>query len=568
MSTSPFQADTETLIKESLRQIVRARATHPDLTGALELGLEDCTLEWDERRAPRVTAELTVKVPDNIADLSVLDPRTGVRVEIDCGYIRPGGDEDVYTIADLGLRSMRINRPENTISLSLASDEMLVVDASPAATGNVTGTSSADAIAKLIKVGVVPAPKITNTTSSGAITVDPVTDRWATIADIADRINAQVYDNGLREWFIAPTPNIAATPNATFDIGDEGTITGGQATLDRNDWFNYVFLRYKWTNTSGVAQEVRATQYVNAGPYSVTGPASKRIYMEEREVPTSQTVANAAALSILKRFLTRTRTYSLTAIAAYWVRCGDTVSVNLPSFVAPELHIVQRVRFLPLQGLMELDTRLPDNEISVGSGGTTDTTTPTPTPAPDPVPPAVQKYVSTWTATSSQVYKGDGTQNAFAGTDIVQGYFPGTVNGNQRSIVIFAGNSIAGSDEVGVTIAAALSGATVLKIEYGSYANHWWYNDGGTGRIGWYNGTTIPTTFSGGSPFANVNDWKVKSTRWANVTNSSFAAALKAGTSKGITFGPGVGSDPEYYGKCNGASASSNKPQLRITYSK
>lgn len=572
MSTAPFMSDTETLIKESLRQITRARATHPSFDGAIELFVEDCSVEWDERRAPRVTADLTVKVPDSVTDLMLLDPRMGVRVEIDCGYVRPGGDEDVWTIADLGLRSVNLNRPENTLSLNCGSDEMLVIDASPAATGNVTGTSHADAITKLIKVGVVPAPKITNTTTSSSVTVDPVTDRWQTIADLADRINAQVYDNGLRDWFIKPTPSIATTPNVTLQTGDAGTIVASRQILDRDVWFNYVFLRYKWTNTSNVDQEVRATAYVKNGDYAVTGPASKRIYIEEREVPTSQTVANAAALSILNRFLTRTRAYSITAIAAYWVRPGDTASVMLPSFNAPELHIVQRVRFMPMQGLMEVETRLPDNTLSYGTGGSdvpaTDTTTPTSTPAPDPTPPAAQKYTTVWAATSSQAYKGDGSKNTVLPTEIAQGYFPGTVNGNQRSIVIFGGNGISG-DEVGSSIATALTGATISKIEVYLYANSWWYNDGGTAKVGYYNGTAIPTTFSAASPYVTLKNWPERSGRWVNVTNSSFAAALKAGTARGVTVGPGAGTDPEYYGKFRGATWSGGGlPQLRITYSK
>lgn len=568
MSTDPYLADTPTLIQESHRQVVRARATHPDLTGALDLELLDVSLDWDERRAPRVSADLTISVPDNLADLAILDPRTGVRVEIDCGYIRPGGDEDVYTVADLGLRSIKINRPTNTIVLSCGSDEMLVIDASPAATGNVVGTSHSDAIVKLIKACISPAPKITSTITGAAVTVDPVTDRWATIGDVADRVTAQVYDDGQRDWYIKPVPTVATTPELALTVGSNGTILASDSTLDRNSWFNYVFLRYKWTNTSGVAQEVRATAYVSDGPYSITGAAGKRIYIEEREVPTSQSVANAAAAAILSRFLTRTRNYSLTCTAAYWLRPGMTVSVTLPSSPIAELQIVQRVSFSPLDGTMQLETRLPDSKVSTGSDTpNTATTTPTPTPTPDPVPPAKQKYVSIWTSNSSQTYKGDGTKNTIVPTEVIEGYFPGTSNGNQKSVVLFTAANSTG-DEAGVSIGTALSGATISKVEVYLYANHWWYNDGGTARIGYYDASSIPTTLGTLSPYVTQSGWAKNSGRWVNVTSAAFIKDLLDGSARGITLGPGVGTNPEYYGKFNGATASSNKPRLRITYSK
>lgn len=561
MSTSPFDATTEALLAESHRQVVRARATHPNFSAPMELDLEDCSLSWDGARAPRVQASLTCKVPETVADLAVIDPRLGVRVEIDCGYILPGGEEDVQTIADLGLRQIKVSRPDNRVLLECASDEALLIDASPAANASTTGATTAAAITDLIGQGISPAPMVTSSVTGPSVTVDPVTDRFETVRDLADRVNAKVYDDGLRDWFIVPAPTVAATPNMSLTVGEGGTILDSDSTLTRDGWFNYVYLRYRWTNTSGVDQSVQATAAINEGPFAITGPSGKRIYMEEREVPTTQAEANAAAAALLDRFMTRSTTYSLSSIAAYWLRPGQTVSVTLPLAPAAK-HLVERITFRPLLGTMDLETR-EDTETYTAAPITT-----TPTSGgsvPDPEPPAAQTYTTVWTANASQTYKQGGSQNTFT-TDAIQGYYDST-NGNQQAVILFTGTATSGSHS-GQSITTALSGATVSKVEVYLYANHWYYNGGGTARIGKYGGTTIPSTYTGAAPYVTATGWQAGSGRWVTITSSALITELLSGFCRGVTVGPGVGTDRTYYGKFNGAAASSGKPQLRITYAK
>jgi hypothetical protein len=561
VSTAPFLSDSEVVTAETHQQVVRATATHPDFEGPVELALTDIDLNWDSGRAPRVTATLTCAVPDPSV-LEQLDPRTGVRVEIECGYVRPGGIEDVNAVGDLGLRRVRVNRPGNTLTLECASDEMLVIDGSPAASASVTDTTHAGAIKKLVNQTIYPNPVFSTAVSGGSVTVDPVVDRWDSISDIADRINAQVYDDGLRKWYVAPTPVVSATPDATLVVGENGTVLESDSELDRDNWFNYVYLRYRWTDSGGVDHEVGATAVVNSGPYAVSGPAGKRILIQEREIPTTQAEANAAAKSVLLRALSRGYAHRVTAIAAYWLRPGMTASLTLPGR-EPESHIVQRVGFNPVRGTMSVETRLPD----IPSDDDLTTTTPPSAPVdPDPAPPVTQKYVSEWVASSSRSYKGDGTENSFIAPDMAQGYYSSS-NGNQCAIALFTSANSTG-DETSKTVTQALTGATVSKVEVWLYANHWFSFSGGIGRIGFYNGTSLPSTFSGPSPYVTVKDWKDNSGRWVTITSPSLISALTSGSCRGITVGKGVGTDQTYYGKFNGASASSNKPKLRITYAK
>lgn len=158
MSTEPFHPDAADFITQTHRQDFAVRATHPDWDAPLALDAEQVSLTWDETRAPRVTGTVVAVMPTDTATLALLDPRTGVRVQVDAGYIRPGGIRDVHTIADLGLRKRAVSRPDNLIRLELSGDEALVVDASPAVAGTASGNTVPGAILDLLSQSISPAP--------------------------------------------------------------------------------------------------------------------------------------------------------------------------------------------------------------------------------------------------------------------------------------------------------------------------------------------------------------------------------------------------------------------------
>lgn len=555
MSAAPFQDDTPDIIADSHRQIIRARATHPDFTTPIQLDPITWRISLDETRTPRVTA--TLEVPLDTATVALLDPRTGVRVEIDAGYLRPDGTEDVaHRLFDLSLRRARRDRPGDRLTITAYGDESLVIDASPAVTGTVTGVTHAAAIQTLVRQAITPGPRFTVTATGDPVTVEPVLDRWDTIEDLADRLDADVYDRGDRTWVIEPRPVLATTPTHALTAGHGGTIVADSETTTRDEWANYVLTINRWRDAADVDHEIRATAYVSQGAFAVDGPAGRRIERIEREVPTTQAAANLAAAAILRRTLTRAHTRTATALAAWWVRPGHTVTVN------DTAELVSAVEFTD-DGLMRVATRRPVGEM------TTATTTPTGTaPAADPEPPEVDTYVSEWVASSSASYLGSGTKRTNT-TDIVQGYAPDTPqNGNQRAIALFTAANSTG-DETGATLTAALaSGATISRVELGVYLAHSWSGTGGMLRIGSYAGTTIPATFTGGSPYVTTSRIPRGTWRWTNITNPTLIAGLLAGSVRGVTFGPGLNTD--HYIRAAGATdpTASRRPRLRITYAK
>jgi hypothetical protein len=112
------------------------------------------------------------------------------------------------------------------------------------------------------------------------------------------------------------------------------------------------------------------------------------------------------------------------------------------------------------------------------------------------------------------------------------------------------------------------SSAKVSKVEIYLYANHWYYNGGGTAHIGAHTQLNIPS----GVTWANnltVTSWPVGAGKWVTLP-SSWNSTWNATTPyRGITLGADLGSstDKTYYGIFDGVG-DTHPPQLKITYTK
>lgn len=365
MTTDPYTGDTPDLLTRSLTHTMAARCVLPD-GETFRLDVERARVGFDSTRAPRVIASLSCRVPTDDAQLSRIDPRTGARIEIDAGYIRPGGLRDIHPLVDLGLRRRPVARPDDTMELEAHSDEALVIDDAPRLGGAFTRSTTTGAITAMLTdvFGMGLTPTVTSTTGP-AVTQGPYEDRWDLVLDLADRIGARVYDDGMRGWWIAPAP-VLTTPTLLLQVGQYGTVPSSDSELSRDDeWANQVFLRYRWRDTSDVEHTISATRRITTGPYAaVAGNIKSRLI--ERAVSTTQAEANAAAASLVARTVTRGASLTLRAISAYWLRPGHTVTVQLPTGLAQD-HLVESVEFDLLDGSMDVTTRLPDNTGTIGA---------------------------------------------------------------------------------------------------------------------------------------------------------------------------------------------------------
>lgn len=165
----------------------------------------------------------------------------------------------------------------------------------------------------------------------------------------------------------------------------------------------------------------------------------------------------------------------------------------------------------------------------------------------------------TFDAIGCQSYDGSGAKR---GVDDInrayQGYFSGTY-GNQKSVLMF--NDAA--------IASALSGKTVSACKLRYHVLHSYYSTMDV-YVGTHNATSVPTTWpptgaqTGRFVFAN----QAQGATYIQSLGVATGQEFQAGTTKGITIGPGPGNVFNAYGYLSGyvPSFPSYIPQLQFTY--
>jgi hypothetical protein len=183
------------------------------------------------------------------------------------------------------------------------------------------------------------------------------------------------------------------------------------------------------------------------------------------------------------------------------------------------------------------------------------TTPDTKPPAPTPKVTYTKTYAATWSGT----YRSNGDYSSSHGNTMVQGD-SGADNylNDARSLCGFNYKQIM----------ADTAGSTIKYCYITLYASHWYWNDGGTARIGTHNYTGKPGSWSG----SRVDEQRVTSSNWPKPgkrkvsLGTTIGNEFKTGASKGIALGPTNGTKTQY-GKFNG-NGQSNEPVLTIVYVK
>lgn len=349
---------------EHVTQVLAYDADAPPSVPPIPLDLITATLEYDENRAPLAVMNGSLQIPEE-SILTFLDPRRNIRILVLAGYKYEDGQEDVAWIADLGLRSRVVRRPQNDLVFTATTDEMRVLDY--AATAPITWSSAVSgstAIVGLLERVFDHTYQIKSLIDSRPFipagqteTLLPGESFWTKIQDIADRIGARVYETGHKQFLITHDVTEAGSAKASLRTGPSGSIMSSETSLDREDFANLVVVTYTGgdTRTSGYAQ-------VKDGPFGTNtiGPIVKSVQIDGVG---NSGVASQAAANLVARASSRGRSMSLEcANAMYWLRPLDTVTVQLPT--GPQSrHLISAVTFDLPNGTMNVRTRQPENVI-------------------------------------------------------------------------------------------------------------------------------------------------------------------------------------------------------------
>jgi hypothetical protein len=166
---------------------------------------------------------------------------------------------------------------------------------------------------------------------------------------------------------------------------------------------------------------------------------------------------------------------------------------------------------------------------------------------------AIKTYTKTYKATWSRRFGNAGSTDG----SMYQGYYSSTW-GTQKSMVGFGTQPYT---DMGST-------AKVTKVEIYLYANHWYYNAGGTAHIGTHTQTAAPSSATSSNNLT-VTSWPVGAGKWVTLPSSWNTGWNAATPYRGITVGGDLGTSTNktYYGIFDGYG-DTHPPQLRITYTK
>jgi hypothetical protein len=94
--------------------------------------------------------------------------------------------------------------------------------------------------------------------------------------------------------------------------------------------------------------------------------------------------------------------------------------------------------------------------------------------------------------------------------------------GNMKSIATFP------------DMTSALSGSTINYVRVYFNFNHWYYNSGGTARIGLHAHTAVPATFSQSGTVVTSSGWPKPGARWVDIPSIHWDN-IKSGVYRGVS---------------------------------
>jgi hypothetical protein len=384
---APWSGAAEDLIRGALRHVYAVRIFEDpwyETPVYLPITVTSCSLTYDEFWSPYVQGSLTAVIPD-AATLDKLDPRLVIRVDVDAGYVLPGGITDSHLICRCALSRRSVDYPANEMTLEFQGAEYLVEKTVADSDGGGpqglypqgywdSGTTVASAMANTSDALTLGA---FSWVATGA---DPGTDtltgwvdpgqQWegkegenylSIIRDVADRIDGWVRIDEFGVFKMTRRPSSTPPPAHRLRVGADGTIITSNDELSREGWANWAYVTYQWTTkvtSGGVTTE---TDKMASGFAYLEGKYDPnnvgRVAVSDlREHISSDAQAQKAAESLLKRFATKGDALSVQAVAAYWLRPTDGVYITLPVGAEKKL-MVSAITFDLDAGSMSIRTR-------------------------------------------------------------------------------------------------------------------------------------------------------------------------------------------------------------------
>lgn len=278
------------------------------------------------------------------------------------GYRDPNGVVTMTEFARMHTRTVDSIRPDDAIVLGCVGVSRLVDDYP--FINDATFTGNVKTALDTIVHGALPTLTITGSTS--AVVPDDTEvragdSRIATIEAICDGTDTECLPRPDGTLRLRAQPTLAtATDGGRLDVGATGVVLDSDSSYDRDGFGNAVLARARWTDDAGVEQRRDGWAYNTdpADPSRWNGPAGRKVFFDERDVPMSVTGLQQRARSILYRRAGAGRGAVLTVPLALWLEPGDKVTVRLP-WGTDYVQLVQAVSHDLVTATSTVTTRMP-----------------------------------------------------------------------------------------------------------------------------------------------------------------------------------------------------------------
>lgn len=359
--TAPYQAQAQEVLTRTHRQRVYARITSGATVQQLEIS--DGSVALSEDWSPH--QKFTVTSPALAALVAVADPRQPVKIEVLAGYVYPaGGGEDVHVLATGHIRSGTQDTPGDGHTMECASDELRTLDnkwMGPRQTKSYAGVL--EAITWLVG-HACPTPQTIEASIGmahradlvAAVVLEPGKPLWDQIYAISLAAGLWVYVDTTGTWRLEPRPTAATEAAVLLRTGPNSLVKKSGHSQDLEPYYTAAVLQYAWKDAGGADREIFGTWAPTPGPGQDIG-AGHKVFYASRAVQTDQFSADEAARLTVAQLSTRGDSYTIEAVAAYWLRPGHTAAIG----DAGIRHIVKTVTFDLGAGTMTLATREPSN---------------------------------------------------------------------------------------------------------------------------------------------------------------------------------------------------------------
>lgn len=363
----PFPADLD--LVQPVEHLMRATVWP---VGAPAFGLTIVSapkLSYSLTWSPYVQASFTAAMPLDPVQRAQLDPRAKVYVHLDLGY-RTASRRFLPNMAQLRLSKADPN-PDGTVDVVVLGMEATAQEAAWTRDWDFSlpRTGIVECLTDLIRSGTIGFQRsVVSSLPNGyrrdllADTEQPLVSDganiWSSIDSLAAQANLKVWEDGLKVWHIEPRRQFSAAPALLLADGPGGLVTEWEPVRSRDNWYNEVRLTFPDAprDPHFPDREVRGIAQTR-GKYSPTLVGSVT-YAADRPGWANYNSAAAAATALMATFEARTYRFKVEAVAAYWLRPGMLVDLDLGGVRSRQL--VESVDFRPWEGLMDLETSIDE----------------------------------------------------------------------------------------------------------------------------------------------------------------------------------------------------------------